>query len=79
MSTLLSLIAGPNSIFLILGGAIIAFFAHGARQRHVGAKLERQKNDAAEKRAREEHDEVQNDIGVLAPDQARKELGTWDR
>ncbi len=79
MTWLLSLIAGPNSIFLILGGAIIAFFAHGARQRAVGARKEREKQAAAEKLANDIHSEVQNDIGVLAPDQARKELSTWDK
>lgn len=78
-SWLLSLIAGPNSIFLLLGGAIIAFFAHGARQRAVGARKEREKQAAAEKRANDIHSEVQNDIGSLPGSKAREELGTWDR
>ena len=68
-----------TALLYTLLAAIIATFIAFMRGRVSGAKLERQKNDAAEKRAREEHDEVQNDIGVLAPDQARKELGTWDR
>ena len=75
----LSLFTGGNSIFLILTGAIIAFFAHGARQRVLGARKERAKQDAAEKLARDVHDEIQNDIGTIPPDQARKELSTWDK
>lgn len=76
---ILSLFTGGNSIFLILGGAIIAFFAHGARQRVLGARKERAKQDAAEKLARDVHNEVQNDMASLPGSKAREELGTWDR
>ncbi len=62
-----------------LAAAVIAAFISFMRGRISGARLERQKTDAAEKLARDVHDEIQNDIGTIPPDQARKELSTWDK
>lgn len=42
-------------------------------------KGERAKQAAAEAKARDIADEVQNDIGAMPPDEARKELGKWSR
>lgn len=68
-----------TALLYTLAAAIVATFIAFMRGRVSGAKLERQKNDAAEKRARDAHDEVQNDIGTVPPKEAREELGTWDR
>lgn len=74
MNWLLSLIVGPNSIFLILGGAIIAFFAHGARQRVVGRRLEREKQAAARQKAKTEADTIEDAIAGRDPGDNRERL-----
>lgn len=73
-SWLLSLIVGPNSIFLILGGAIIAFFAHGARQRAVGARKEREKQAAERQKAKTEADTIEDAIAGRDPDENRERM-----
>lgn len=66
--------------YLLGAGAIlIAFVATYMRGRHSGASLERQKQDAAEAKARDIKDQVDNDVGALPGDLARKELGKWSR
>ncbi len=42
-----------------------------------GKAAERAKQIAAEAKARDISDQVQNDVGALPADAARKELGTW--
>lgn len=71
--------------FLLGNPTIIAFFASvvggiiwGFHQRLAGAKAERNKQAGEEAKARDVADQVQNDVGALPPDAARKELGTWD-
>lgn len=44
-----------------------------------GAKRERDKQAVAEVAARDIKDQVQNDVGALPADAARKELGTWSK
>lgn len=56
-------------------GVVLAFM----RGRVSGARLERAKAQEAELAARDIRDQVDNDVGVLTGEQARKELGTWDR
>ncbi|MDX8438345.1 hypothetical protein [Mesorhizobium australafricanum] len=44
-----------------------------------GAKAERNKQAAAEVKARDIADQVRNDIGALPADAAREELKSWSK
>ena len=68
-----------NSILIALGGVLVAVIAAFFKGRIEGAKAERTKHAEAEIRARDIADEVQNDVGAMPPDAARKELSRWDR
>lgn len=45
----------------------------------AGRKAERAKQAEAELEARDIRDQVQNDVGAMSPDKARKELGKWSK
>jgi hypothetical protein len=61
-----------------IAGAIgLAFAALKIRQ--SGANAERLKQQQAEAEARDIADQVDNDIGAMPPDEARKELEKWAR
>jgi hypothetical protein len=60
-------------------GALAAIIAAYARGRLTGAKLERADQAAAEKKARDVADQVDNDVGALPPKDAREELKKWSR
>ena len=80
MTALLSLLASKAGTYLIgAGGVLLAILATYMRGRLAGAKLERQKQAAEEARARDIRDQVDNDIGAMPADAARKELGKWAR
>ena len=70
---------GPNSILIALGGVFVALIAAFFKGRIEGARAERTKQAEAEIRARDVADQVDNDIGAMPPDAARKELGKWRR
>lgn len=72
----LSLLSSPT-LLAILGGviAVVGAFIKG---RLDGAKKERARQAASRQKARTIADEVDNDIGAIPADQARKELSTWD-
>ena len=59
--------------------AVFGALFWGLKQRRAGAQAERDKQARAEQKARDIADEVDNDIGTLPPDAARKELGKWAR
>jgi hypothetical protein len=59
-------------------GAIGGLFALW-QVRRSGAKAERAKQAEREAEARDIADKVDNDVGALPPDEARKELGKWSR
>lgn len=59
----------------ILG--IVGFFGYGKYKERIGATKERAKQAAAEAKARDIADDVQNDIGALTPEQQRAELRAW--
>lgn len=59
------------------GAALIAFLAAYMRGRITGAQRERDKQMRERMEARDIADQVDNDVGALPPDQARKELGKW--
>jgi hypothetical protein len=70
---------GPNSILIALGGVLAAVLAAFLKGRIEGARAERARRAEAEIRARDIADEVQNDVGAMLPDAARKELSRWAR
>lgn len=82
MSALLSLLAGNPAILGMLA-SVIAALGWGFHQRLAGASAERvaerARQVAAEAAARDIADQVQNDIGALPADAARKELKSWAR
>lgn len=80
MTALLSMLAAKAAPFVIAGGALLlSWLGFYVRGRLSGAKLERQKQDAAEAKARDIRDQVDNDVGALPADLARKELGKWSK
>lgn len=80
MTALLSLLAAKAAPYIIGAGAILAaFVAAYVKGRLSGAKLERQKQAASEAKARDIKDQVDNDVGALPADLARKELGKWSK
>jgi hypothetical protein len=75
MSVLFWLISNP-SILAILAG-IIGFFGYGKYKERVGAKRVRAEQAAAEQRARDVAEQVDNDIGAMTPIQRREALRKW--
>ena len=72
---LLSFLSNPTML-AIMGGllaVLVAFFKGNSR----GARLEREKQDEAERKARSIADQVDNDIGALPPTEARIRLKQW--
>ena len=69
----------PNSLLIALGGILMALVAAFIKGRIEGVKAERTKQAQAEIGARDIADQVQNDVGAMPPDVARKELGRWAR
>ncbi len=76
MSAILAFLLG-NPAILAIGAAIVGGLGFGFQQRLAGAKAERAKQATAEAAARDIADQVQNDIGALPADAARKELRSW--
>ncbi|RUV41075.1 MAG: ABC transporter permease [Mesorhizobium sp.] len=64
---------------LAVGGTLVAAIAWGFHQRLAGARAERHRQQVEELAARDIADQVQNDVGALPADAARKELGTWSK
>ncbi|WP_421917398.1 ABC transporter permease [Mesorhizobium sp.] len=78
MTGVLAFLLGSPTI-LAIGAAIIGALGFGFKQRLAGVKAERAKQATAEAVARDIADQVQNDIGALPADQARRELKSWAR
>jgi hypothetical protein len=78
VSAILAFLLG-NPTLLAIGAAIIGGLGFGFQQRLAGAKAERVRQAAAEAAAHDIADQVQNDIGALPADAARKELKSWAR
>lgn len=66
-----------NPTVLAIGAGIIAVIGAWMHGRLSGAAAERNKQAADEAAARDISNQVQNEVGVLPADAARKELGTW--
>jgi hypothetical protein len=73
------LLANLTSLLFAAGGGLVALLVAYLKGRSTGKASEKAKQAAQEQKARDIRDEVQNDIGALPADEARKELGTWDR
>ncbi|TGQ69856.1 ABC transporter permease [Mesorhizobium sp. M00.F.Ca.ET.186.01.1.1] len=78
MSALLSFLFA-NPTIAGIGAAVIAALGWGFRQRLAGLRAERARQAATEAAARDIANQVQNDIGALPADAARKELTSWSR
>jgi hypothetical protein len=68
-----------NPTILAIGAGIIGAAAAWMHGRVSGAKAERLDQVAAEAKARDVSDQVQNDIGALPADKAREELKQWSK
>lgn len=76
MSALATFFLGSPALLAALAG-ILGALGWGFHQRLAGARAERARQAASEARARDIADEVDNDVGVLPADAARKELKSW--
>lgn len=75
MSALLLTLIKPLWPYLLAGGMALAAIATAYFK---GKASEKAKQAAEETKARDISDQVDNDIGALPADAARKELGTWE-
>lgn len=75
MSILFALLS--NKLVLGVGAALLAILGAFWKGRASGAAKERQKTAQERLRAREVGDEVDNDVGAMPPEEARKELSKW--
>lgn len=66
-----------TAIAIAASGFIVALLAALFKGRVDGAKAERAKVNAERIEARDIADQVQNDVGAMPPDAARKELREW--
>ncbi len=71
--------ANLTSLLFAAGGGLVALLVAYFKGHLAGEAKQKAKQAAQEQKARDIRDEVQNDIGALPADEARKELGTWDR
>jgi len=78
MTALFSFLAGNPAILGVLA-SLLAALGWGFHQRLAGASAERARQDKAESMARDIADQVDNDIGALPADAAKKELKSWAR
>lgn len=62
-----------------LGAVIVAALIAYLAGRSAGARLEREHRAAAERKARDIADQVDNDVGAMPPKDAREELRRWSR
>ncbi|UCI06243.1 ABC transporter permease [Mesorhizobium sp. B1-1-8] len=78
MTALLSSLLSNPAILGVLA-SVIAALGWGFHQRLAGAGAERARQAASEAAARDIADRVDNDIGTLPGEAARKELKSWAR
>lgn len=80
MSVILAFLASSLGKYIIGGVGVGAAILFGwMRAKASGAKAERDKQAAAETAAVNSAKQVQGQVDQLKPDDARKELGTWDK
>lgn len=76
LTTILSIVTGPNGIFAVLMAAIIAVVAWSRRD---ARKDERARQAASEVRARDISDEIDDAVAGRSPDENRGRLKKWGR
>jgi hypothetical protein len=70
---------GPNAVLIALGGVLVAVLAAFFKGRLEGARAQLTRQAEAEIKARDIADQVDNDVGAMPSDVARKELSRWAR
>lgn len=78
MTALLAAFLSNPTVLAILAG-IAAAIGWGFKKQRDGVVKERAKQAERERKARTIADEVDNDVGAMPPDEARKELSKWSR
>ena len=68
-----------NPTVLAIVGAILAALGWGYSQRRAGAKTEREKQAARERKARTIADEIDDAVAGRSPIDVEKELRKWGR
>lgn len=68
-----------TAILIGVGGLLVTIIGAFLKGRSLGKQAERNKQRDDELAARDLADEVQNDVGAMPPDAARKELGKWSK
>ncbi|RWL14900.1 MAG: ABC transporter permease [Mesorhizobium sp.] len=68
-----------NPTLIAIMASVVGAITWGFHQRLAGAKAERHKQQVEQLAARDIADQVDNDVGVLTADAARKELGRWSK
>lgn len=63
----------------IVGAAIVALLGVFFKGQSAGANKERVKQAEERQKARDVGDAVDNDVGVLRPEQQREELKKWSK
>lgn len=76
MAGIIATILANPTVLAVLAG-LAAVIAAIVRSRRAGAVAERAKQAEAERKARTIADEVDNDVGAIPPQKARKELKEW--
>lgn len=68
-----------TALLIAAAGGLIAIIAAFMKGRVDGAKIERASTLAKEAKARDIADEVENDVGVMTPEQVKAELEKWSK
>lgn len=64
---------------LLLGTALLAIIGYGAQQRYKGGQAAKQKQKAADRKARQKAQQVERDVDAMSNDAVKKELADrWD-
>lgn len=78
MTALFLWLASNPTIIAIVGG-ILAALGYGYSQRRAGAKTEREKQQAEQRKARTIADEIDDAVAGRSPSEVEKELSKWAR
>ncbi|MBN9249816.1 MAG: hypothetical protein J0I86_04425 [Mesorhizobium sp.] len=76
---MLALLSGFNGYLAGAGAILIALVVTYVKGRLSGAQRERDKQAAEQSRATDIGHQVDNDVGALPPNQARKDLEKWSK
>lgn len=79
MTAILALLAPIKGILIAICGLLFGMLMAFLNGRSKGRQIERDRQAAAEARARDVADEVENDVGTLTPEQRRQRLKEWGK